>query len=59
MGCLTFLIPGLGQRIIGKGKKRVAMFIGAIILGAISVGILYLPFMFWSYYDYYYTTKSI
>jgi len=52
IGCLTILIPGLGQLFIGNIGKGLAMLIGAIILGAASYGVLYVPFMIWSYVDY-------
>lgn len=57
LGCLTALIPGLGQMAIGKGGKGAAMLIGAILLGAVSYGVLYAIFMGWSYSDYKNSTK--
>jgi hypothetical protein len=38
--------------IIGQGAKGAGMLIGAIVLGIVSVELLSIPFMFWSYIDY-------
>ena len=39
MALLSFLITGLGQMILGQGKKGAAILIGSIILAIITVGL--------------------
>ena len=38
MALLSFLITGLGQMIMGQGKKGATILIGSIILGMFTVG---------------------
>lgn len=47
------LVPGLGQLYNGDSRKGVLLLVGALVLGTITVGIVYLALIAYSGYDAY------
>ena len=50
---LSILIAGVGQFYNGDHKKGAIMLIGGIILGALTLGLAWLPIIVWSAVDAY------
>ena len=50
---LSLLIVGVGQFYNGDNKKGILMLVGAVVLGAFTVGILWFALAIWSAFDAY------